>query len=140
MVWIWVSVIIGTLVFEFITYGLICIWFSIAGVIALILEICGVSVWTQVIVFSVVSLGLLLGLRRICLKLLKGNNEKTNSDSLVGKKVKLVKAIIGNEVGEVKINGVVWNAISVDGGDLNQDEIVEIVEIIGNKIIVKKGE
>lgn len=140
MVWIWVSVIIGTLVFEFITYGLICIWFSIAGVIALILEICGVSVWTQVIVFSVVSLGLLLGLRRICLKLLKGNNEKTNSDSLVGKKVKLVKAIIGNEVGEVKINGVVWNAISVDGGDLNQDEIVEIVEITGNKIIVKKGE
>lgn len=140
MVWIWVSVIIGTLVFEFITYGLICIWFSIAGVIALILEICGVSVWTQVIVFSVVSLGLLLGLRRICLKLLKGNNEKTNSDSLVGKKVKLVKAITGNEVGEVKINGVVWNAISVDGGDLNQDEIVEIVEITGNKIIVKKGE
>lgn len=140
MVWIWVSVIIGTLVFEFITYGLICIWFSIAGVIALILEICGVSVWTQVIVFSVVSLGLLLGLRRIYLKLLKGNNEKTNSDSLVGKKVKLVKAIIGNEVGEVKINGVVWNAISVDGGDLNQDEIVEIVEITGNKIIVKKGE
>lgn len=140
MIWIWVSVIIGTLVFEFITYGLICIWFSIAGVVALILEICGVSVWTQVIAFSVIALGLLLGLRQICLKLLKGNNEKTNSDSLVGKKVKIVKAITGSEMGEVKINGVVWNAISSGNDDMNQGEVVEIVEITGNKILVKKGE
>ena len=42
--------------------------------------------------------------------------------------------------GEIKVNGVIWTAVSVDSKEaINKDEVVVIVAIEGNKLVVKKG-
>lgn len=139
-IWIWAAVIVVTLVLEFVTAELIGVWFSIAGLVSLVLAILNVEIWIQVVVFSVVSLALLLGLRKVCMKLLKNTNEKTNSEAIVGSKQTLLTSITKTSLGTVKINGVVWNVASENNSAIKSGTEIEILEIKGNKLIAKKGE
>lgn len=44
-----------------------------------------------------------------------------------------------DKLGSAKINDVVWNIKSADDSVLNEGDIVEIVEISGNKLIAKNN-
>lgn len=136
-VWIWTAVIVATLIFEFITSELVCIWFSASGVVSLILALCGVPYWVQLLVFVIVSVALLLCLRKICLKILKNSKEKTNLDNLVGKKFVLIDPIGERDAGTIKINGVVWACVEKNNKACPAGSEVEIVEFVGNKVVVK---
>lgn len=136
MVWLWGIVIIAAVVIELVSVELVSIWFAFGAIVAFILSLCHVPEYIQVIVFLVVSLLLLLSLRTIFMKLLKNNKEKTNIDSVVGKVVTLQKQISEDEPGEVKINGVIWRAVS-NGESIDANEKVKIVEVQGNKFLVE---
>ena len=87
-----------------------------------------------------VSLVLLLSLRKIALKiLLKNTDTKTNANEVIGKKFKLLTDI-SEDAGTIKINDVIWNVVSDNGKPIKKGTVVEIIEIKGNKYIVKKGE
>jgi len=60
----------------------------------------------------------------------------------VGKRVKLEKAVTKYDAGEVKVNGIIYSAILMEDVEdtIEQDSIVEIVTLRGNKIVVKKLE
>ena len=141
MIWIWLGVIVLSLVVEFVSFDMVSIWFAAGGIVSLILSACGASLTWQLIFFIVVALALLLSLRKIALKYLqKGDNFKSNTDSLVGKKYKLLKAINDDEKGSIKINDVELTAVTEDDSTIEKGEMVEIVKIKGNKVIVKKGD
>jgi membrane protein implicated in regulation of membrane protease activity len=141
MIWIWLGVIVLSLAVEFVSFDMVSIWFAAGGIVSLILSACGASLTWQLIFFIVVALALLLSLRKIALKYLqKGDNFKSNTDSLVGKKYKLLKAINDDEKGSIKINDVEWTAVTEDDSTIEKGEMVEIVKIKGNKVIVKKGD
>ena len=89
----------------------------------------------QVLVFVIVSLILILSLRPVTKKYLKRIDVKTNIDTIVGKHGIVVDAIESGERGTVKVDGVIWTAISND--DVLSDEKVEVLAIEGNKLIVK---
>ena len=138
-IWVWVAVIVVSLIIEFTTMEITSIWFSIGGLIALILAALTVSAEIQVIVFIVVSAGLLLTLRRWAKnKLLSSSNEPTNLDLLKQEKLKLLSPITSTEKGTLKFNGIIWNAISENNEPIEQDAFVKVVEIKGNKLIVKR--
>lgn len=140
-IWIWLAVTVISLVVEFITFDMASIWFAAGGLISLILAACGVGLTWQLIVFIVVALTLLFSLRKIALKYLqKGSVFKSNTDGIIGKTLTLISPIKKNEPGTVKVNGVVWTAITEDNSELEQNEDVVVVNVIGNKIIVKKGD
>jgi len=139
-IWVWGIVIVGTLVTEFLTDELISIWFSAGAVVGLILAICGVPVWVQIVVFVLVSAVLLLSTRKLVKKFTKKPTEKTNADSLVGKKAKLLTAITEDDNGSVKFDGVVWTAITKGNVCIEAGKRVEVVEIKGNKLVVKELE
>lgn len=142
MFWVWLGVIAVTLIIEIATLELVSIWFTIGAVIPFILSaIGGIRIEIQISVFVVVSALLILFLRKAAQKVLfKNMNEKTNMDSFVGKKFKLLEKTDLENNGSLKINGVVWTAISEDGNLIEEGTLVEIVKLDGNKLVVRKAD
>lgn len=140
MTWlyIWLGVVAVTLVVEFITLDLVSIWISLGAFVAMILAGCGVRYEIQIAVAIVVSVATLLGLRKITMKFLMKSKEKTNMDLVIGTKAKLLSDITEDDMGTIKINGIVYSAKTEKGEEIKAGEHVEIVKMEGNKFIVKK--
>ncbi|MGN1222543.1 MAG: NfeD family protein [Christensenellales bacterium] len=142
MIWIyiWLGVVVLSLIVEFVTMELVSIWITAGSLIAMILAACGVSYEIQIIVAVAVSIACIIGLRKITLKFLNKNETKTNADSLIGTKAKLITSITADEMGTVKYNGIIWNCTTQDGSEIEKDCHIEILKIEGNKLIVKKSD
>ncbi|MBR1925682.1 MAG: NfeD family protein [Clostridia bacterium] len=138
-VWIWLAILILSTILELISLQMVSIWFTFSSVVAIILDLCGVIIWVQVLVFCVLALVLLICLRRFSIKyLLKGDKTKTNVDSILNGTYKLLEEIDEEKAGSIKVNGVVWTAISKQ--KIKAGEKVVVTKIDGNKLIVKKFE
>jgi len=136
--WIWIAVIIGTVVIEAITMDVVSVWFSVGAVVPMILSTFNVGWEIQVIVFIVISSVLIFSLRKATLKFLfKNKDTKTNKDLLIGKKVRMIERTDFETLGSVKINNVVWSAVGANQEEIEKGEMVEIVAISGNKLKVK---
>lgn len=143
MFWVWLAVLIVTAIVEFISVELISIWCSFGAIVALIANACGASVELQIIIFFVVSLTLLLSLRKIAKKWLLRNTKDaiTNTDLNLNKTFKLSTEIgEDNGVGTIKINGVEWSCVSNDGQPIPAGTKVVTLEVKGNKYVVKAVE
>lgn len=137
MILIWFGVILLAGIIEASTMDLTSIWFAAGALIALIIAIFwGELIILQAVVFLVISLLLLLGLRPIFREYIRKNEIKTNADRLIGKIATCTKPIVDGERGEVKIEGKIWTAISQD--NISLDEKVEVLAIDGVKLVVKK--
>ena len=134
---IWLLLMVAFLVAETLTVGLVSIWFAGGALVAVILSLLEVSPLTQVIVFFVVSIGLLLSTRKIFVEKLNTGKENTNVDALIGDTSQVIMAINPMEVGQVKVNGQVWSAIADDQLlTLEEGTYVTIKAIEGVKLIV----
>lgn len=139
MVWFWASLFIITLVIEVYTSEMVSIWFTIGSLISFFLALCTeLNETVQICVFLGVAVLLMVCTRKIFLKMLKNNNQTTNIDSLVGTVHKLLKTIEDDNMGEIKINGIVWNVVSKKNQVIKKDAKVKILEIKGNKFIVEE--
>ena len=140
MIWlyVWLGIMVVTLVVEFLTQELVSIWISAGAFISMILAGCSVSLEIQIIVALAVSLACLIGLRKITLKVLNRNKEKTNIDIVVGKKLKLLTPITKDSSGSVKYNGIVYTAITENNEELEESNYVIVKKVEGNKFIVEK--
>ena len=141
--WVWLGVVVVATVVELMTLDMTSIWFAFSGIVALILSAFKQINWiVQLVVFVVLSAVLIIGLRPICRKFfLRHMNEKTNADSLIGKKVYMLSTARFGEMGSVKIADVIWSAIpEKEEETIEEGAIVEILSINGNKLIVKKSE
>lgn len=138
---IWLGVFVLSIVVEALTAELVSVFFACGSLIALIISfIPGVPWWVQIVVFVVISGASLLGLRPLVNKVLKKEKRMTNVDEMIGKKGVMIKGCDELNYGEIKVNGVIWTAISVDEKvAINANEVVEIVAVNGNKLVVKKG-
>ncbi len=137
---VWLVVCFISLIIEVSISGLVSIWISISALICLGLSfINGLPWWGEVIIFIGVSFILLLLTRPLAKKLMQNKGElNTNASSFVGQKFKLIKKVGLDEFGEIKINGVIWNVESFDKKEIQQGQIVEVINIIGNRLIVKE--
>ena len=137
--WLILAVILA--VFEILTQGLSTIWFAVGAVAAFIVAAAGGNVPFQIVVFILVSIIMLILVRPISVKLLKGKIVKTNIDALVGRKVSVNKDIDNiKETGTVVLDGTTWNARSLDDNDvISSGNTVIIEKVEGNKLIVKRA-
>lgn len=141
MFWVWLAIIAISLVIEIITLDLVSVWFAFGALIPFILAaIGGIAIEIQISIFVVVTALLIIFLRKYAQKLLfKNMNAKTNVDSLVGKTYRLLEDTDFEHIGSVKVNDIIWTAISEDGKLLKKGSLVEIVNVDGNKLVVKKS-
>lgn len=142
MMIIWLSLLIIAIIAELATTALVSVWFCIGAALALAVTfIPGMPWWGEVIVFLGSSIIALLALRPLANRMLQRNMTKSNIDGIIGKKGKVTKTITDLEAGEVKIQGVYWTAIPVTGVEsIQEDAIVEVVSVEGNKLFVKEIE
>ena len=136
---IWLAIFVIALIVEAVTNDLVSVWFAFGSLVALIVSLIpNVEWWVQLIIFTVISIATLFALRPFLMKYMKRNAVNSNVDSLIHKKGKMTKPCDEFNHGEVKVDGIIWTAVSSDISESIQDNtIVEIIGIDGNKLIVK---
>ena len=137
--WIfWLILIFILIVLEVNTINLVSIWFIASGVISLILSFFIDNFLLQFAVFVILGCILLLTTRNWLKKWIKPKDEKTNLDRVIGKIAVVTEPIKKNEIGEVKVDGKLWSAISKSKFQIGDEVIVDSIE--GVKLIVRKKE
>ena len=139
----WVFWLIAAGIFfiiEMATIGFLVFWLGIGSLLAMVTSFFIDNIIVQFAVFLVTSSILIIFTRPLVNKFVKVPKEiKTNAYSIIGKKgivTSKINNIEGN--GQIKIDGEVWSAKSLDEEDIEKNTEVEIVEIDGVKAVVRK--
>ena len=135
----WLIILVTLLMFEASTVGLTTIWFAGGALIAAIASGLGAGVLVQWILFLGISLILLILTRPLAVRYMNREVQKTNVNSLIGKKAIVIQTINNLEqTGQVRINDIEWMArTSSDGVTIPEQAIVTIAAVQGVKLIVK---
>ena len=138
--WIYWLIIILILSFiEIITINLVTIWFVLGAGLALITSLFIDSFYVQFLVFGISGLLIMVFTRPLFKRLLVKDKEKTNLDRVVGMTGICTEEISNkNDVGEVKVDGKKWSAVS--SSKIKKGEEITVISIDGVKLKVKKGE
>ena len=133
---IWLVIFIVLVIIELITINLVTIWFAIAAVFALLVDIITRNTMLEIIVFIVSSFLLLLLTKPLIKKIKVKKVEATNLDMFINKVGIVTEDINQDKIGEVKVLGKRWSAYS--NTELKKDEKVKILSIDGVKLKVEK--
>ncbi len=136
---VWAVIFVITLWLEIQSFNLTTIWFCISAFVSLILAAFQVLPIIQIIVFVVLSTGLLLATKPLVKKLKEKPIIRTNVDQIIGQVAVVTKEISLKEYGEVKINNNLWRAVTKDDFVYQIGDEVIINEISGVKVIVSKN-
>ena len=135
---IWAIICAGCLIFEFITVGdFVSIWLSLGALVTAIVSIFVEDITVHIVIFLAFSALSMILLRPICMKVLKKSGGKTNLDAIMDQSVRIIEPILSDRMGTAKLEGVVWNCITENGEEVASGTICKIVEIQGNKLVVK---
>lgn len=137
---IWLGVLAALLVIEAATAGLTTIWFAGGALVAAVAAYFGADLTAQILLFLIISIVLLIFTRPLAVKFMNKGVEKTNVNSLIGKKAVVTQEIDNlAQTGQVKINDVEWKArTAADGHRIPEKTIVKIKEVNGVKLIVQE--
>lgn len=137
MFYFWLCLIILLAIIEALTINLISIWFIASAILALILSFITDNFIIQFGVFVIFGVIFLITTRKSLEKKLV-KKEKTNFDRIIGMKGVVTEKIEEFKVGEVKVDGKKWSAISKK--PLEEGEKVKILKIEGVKVEVERWE
>ncbi len=140
---VWAVVFVAALWIEAETCEMVAMWFLPGAVASLVLSLCHVVWWIQLIVFVVLS-SLFLILAKTVLKkylLKRVGQERTDTDLLIGMVAKVEEDIVNSDGrGAVKLNGQIWSArMSDDSETAVSGESVIVESIKGVKLICKRS-
>lgn len=139
MLWIWIGLTLIFAVAEAASPQLICIWFMIGSLVALIATAFSAPLWLQLILFVAVSVVMLAVSRPILKKYLKVRRVSTNADRYIGQTAIVTDDIDNNAGrGQVTVEGSIWTARSETGEIFCKDEKVTVKRIEGVKLIVAR--
>lgn len=136
-IYFWLIITAISLMLEFITTDMLCIWFAGGGLVSLILSAVGLNWYIQIPVFIAVSFALLFAFRQMVLKRLNTKEVRTNADMAIGREFRLLSAITFDNLGTIKVNDVMWNAVSYNDMPIPAGTIVVVKELKGNKYVVE---
>lgn len=136
---LWLLASVALFVVEGVTVTLVCIWFAIGALLAMVVAAIGLPVWFQALVFAASSGVLLVATKPFVKKFRVKKVEHTNADRVIGQRG-VVTQEINNVLGQglVKIAGQDWTARAVDDAVIAPGERVEVVDISGVKAIVRR--
>lgn len=137
MNWIfWLVLVIVLSFVEIATVSLVSIWFVASGIVAMILSFFIEDTAIITTIFILLGIFLLVISRPIVNKLRSKDNEKTNLDRIIGEIAIVTEDIKKNVVGEVKVDGKRWSAVSKE--KCLKGDTVKVLKIDGVKLIVEK--
>ena len=137
---IWLVFAVVMFVIEAATTGLATLWFGIGAVVAMIMDLCGASFASQIIVMAVISAVCfavcMIWIRPKLESLRKKNIQHTNADRLIGREGIVIVPLNATEgKGQVKVDGQIWSAKA--GTDIAEGVKVTVRSIEGVKLVVE---
>lgn len=135
----WLGLAVLLFVIESATYQLVCIWFSVGAVLAMLAGLLGAPFGVQLTVFLIASvLTLILG-RPIVKDKISFQKSPTNADSVIGQTGVVVECIDNvRQTGRVTVRGLDWTARCVEPPVvISEGSRVKILRIDGVKLIVE---
>ena len=136
MGYFWLSIVIFLAIIEASTVDVVTIWYVVSGIITIILSFFIDNFILQFAFFTILGTILLFTTRPIVKKTLKNKNIKTNFDRVIGMEGIVTEDIAPTSIGEVKVDGKRWSAISEK--ELKKGSLVTILSIDGVKLKVEK--
>lgn len=134
----WFILFIVMLVVEFLTAGLVSIWFAFGALCTMLIAYLTDILVIQIASFIIISILTLILTKPLIKKFKVFDVQQTNSDRVIGKIADVTKDITPNNFGEVKIFGNYWTAISEE--KIKAGTKVRVKSIDGVKLIVEKEE
>jgi membrane protein implicated in regulation of membrane protease activity len=140
MEWIiWLAAAIFLAVVEVVAVNLVFLLLAGGALAAAVATALGAPVWAQVLVFAVVSVVLLVGVRPWALRSLRRTSPEldTNIAAHVGRTAVVLLDVTAH-AGRIKLTGEVWTARSADpGAVLPVGSTVRVVRIDGATAVVE---
>lgn len=117
---------------------MVSIWFGLGALVAAILAMFNVNPAIQIVAFILVSALAVALTRPLVKKLTKGRHVPTNSDRHIGQQAIVLEEIKPFSAGTVKLDGLIWTAVTDEDTVMKPGEVIIVSEIRGAKVIAKK--
>ncbi len=145
LAWIlWLVLGVSLIIAEIFTFGFVLFWFGIGALGAAVAGMLGFGLVVQFAVFAVISMALTVMSRTIFSDYLwsRGSDVKMGVESLPGQIGTVTIDSKGSlKEAAVRVYGSEWTAFPIDGESLlTAGEKVEVVEVRGSSIYVRKAE
>ena len=135
---LWIVLMVALIIVEASTASLVCIWFAIGALGALIAKLFGAGLFYQTVCFVIVSAIALCVTKPLVKKLRKNGKTATNADMVIGKTGIVTEDITNDKfAGSVKVAGQMWSAVTSDGSEIPKNSKVKIIKIDGVKLVVE---
>jgi len=126
------------LILEIFTMGFLVFWLSLGCILAALVSLITDSIIIQTAVFVISSGLLIFATKPLIKKFAEKDNAKTNVYSLAGKKAIVTEDIDwAKGTGQIKFEGQVWSAKTIEQVNIAKGTEVEIEKIEGVKAFVK---
>ena len=124
---------------EMVTVGFLIFWLGFGALAAMLVSFITSNIIIQTAVFVVVSVLLIILTKPLINKyVLNQETVPTNAYRIIDQKGIVVSAITdANHVGQVKIDGEIWSAISNSGTPIAKGTEVTVLKIDGVKVVVE---
>lgn len=135
----WLILLAAFTIIEAATVQLVSVWFAVGALGALVSVFAHADFKVQVIVFIALSILSLIATRPLVKRFTKTKLQSTNADMCLNETAVVVEQIDNlNAKGQVKVNGNIWSARSIDDKIIPENTLVKILKIEGVKIIVEE--
>lgn len=137
---LWLGVIVVTIVVEIITVGLTSIWLTGGALAALIVCALGGHWGLQLAVFFILTFLLLYFTRPWAIKHINNKKIKTNYEETIGKEVRITETVDNRRgTGKAIYNGMEWTVRSAeDDVTFAPEELAFVKSVQGVKLILVK--
>ncbi|MBQ7013777.1 MAG: NfeD family protein [Oscillospiraceae bacterium] len=134
---IWGVLFAVTVIAELSTMQLVCIWFAAGSLGAFLAAAAGLGPFWQIVIFTAISVLLLIFTRPLLKKLMVSKVTPTNLDAEIGRTAVVIEEIDPDKnTGRVKLGGVNWRARTDDGCVIPVGTIVRVERISGTTAFV----
>ena len=135
--WILIAIVCGAI--EIFTAGFWFLWLSLAALIVAVGVRLGFlpGMEIQLVVYSLLTLLLIIFTRPLVLKFFKSNDTASNVQALIGQHGIALSHIAPLQYGQVKVNGEIWTAISPT--EIDPEQRVVVTGIDGVKLRVDQA-
>ena len=139
LLWIWLGILIVSIIVEVATTELKSFWFAFGALAALIVNLIDEDAYfSQIFSFIIVTLASLIFIRPLIRTHLQDLKLDEYGDTLINKEVLVIKKIDKDNPGLVKVDGFTFNAFCFED-EFVEGEKAKIKIIKNKKLYVKKN-
>lgn len=137
--WLWIVLGVGLLIGEMMVVGIFLLFFGFGAILVGILTAIGISGPSSIqwLLFSALSIGLLLALRPRFVRGVRGGQPSSQSndfDDVVGKQAMIVEEMSPGGDGKVEFRGTSWAASNLGKAALKKGQACIVQSVDGLKL------